>query len=81
MVYETCALLHLNEDDDDVDNHEHDIFSTEDRDGPFFDFLYATVGIIVGILVGGGVYEVVRRSKKRTTIPEDDVVTNSAVHL
>merc|ERR1711998_205611 len=48
VVYETCALLLLNEDDDALDE-VHDIFSTEDKDAPFFDFLYACIGIIAAV--------------------------------
>jgi len=63
VVYETCALLHLNEEDDNGDGH-HDIFSTEDEDAPFYDFLYACVGIIAGIIIVGIVFEILRKYLK-----------------
>ena len=60
-MFETCALLHLNEDDS-SSQEEHDIFSTEDSDAPFFNFLYVCLGIIGGILIVGTIFEIVRRS-------------------
>ena len=63
IVYETCALLHLNEEDGRAED-VHDIFSTEDKDGLFFGFLYVCVGIIAGILLVGSVFEIIRTSKK-----------------
>ena len=61
-MYETCALLHLNEDDV-ADDDDHDIFSADEHDAPFYNFLYVCIGVIAGILVLGTAFEVVRRWK------------------
>ena len=57
-------MLKLNEDDEKIDA-EHDIFSTEDEDGIFFDFLYSCVGIIAVIIVVGIAFEILRKKCKR----------------
>ena len=77
VVYETCALLHLNEDEDEMDEG-HDIFSTEDKDGPFFDFLYVSLGVIAAILVVGTIYEIARRNCFAKRAEDDAVVASCA---
>ena len=61
-VYETCALLQLNEMDE-PSEHDHDIFST---DGDvFFEFLYGCIGVIGVIIVFGCVFEWVRQRRAK----------------
>ena len=65
-VYETCALLKLNEMEEEVDDH-HDIFSPSG--GIFYDFLYGCLGLIVVIVVFGVVFEYVNYTRTKDLKP------------